>query len=244
MITANRLHQLWRNLPLGSLDDIVGYGTCLILAPHPDDESLGCGGLIATCCAAARPPLVAVLTDGGASHPRSKLYPPPRLAALREAEATDAVRLLGLASERLIFLRQEDGGAPRVGPAFATVTQRLTALLQDAGCTAIVAPWQFDPHCDHEAAALIAREAARRTGVRLCEYPVWGWTLSDETPIDEGSVHGWRLDVTRHLPAKWRAIGAHASQHGHVITDDPAGFCLTGELLQALETPCETFLLT
>ena len=57
MTTAAAFHRAWRQLPPGRLTDIVGDGTCLILAPHPDDESLGCGGLIAACIAAGRPPL-------------------------------------------------------------------------------------------------------------------------------------------------------------------------------------------
>ncbi|HEX2943304.1 MAG TPA: PIG-L family deacetylase, partial [Rhodopila sp.] len=65
-------HRAWRSLPLGTLDHIAGTGTCLILAPHPDDESLGCGGLIATAVAAGRAPLVVILTDGAGSHPNSR----------------------------------------------------------------------------------------------------------------------------------------------------------------------------
>ncbi len=57
-------------------------------------------------------------------------------------------------------------------------------------------------------------------------------------------VHGWRLDVTAHLPAKRRAIAAHASQYGRRITDDPRGFQLPTELLRAFDTPWETFLLS
>ena len=81
---------------LVALDDIIGGGTCLILAPHPDDESLGCGGLIAACVAAGRPPLVAVLTDGAGSHPNSRTYPPDRLRAVRAQEVRTAVGMLGL----------------------------------------------------------------------------------------------------------------------------------------------------
>ena len=70
-LLAGRLHKHWRELPIGTLDDVIGPSAPLILAPHPDDESLGCGGLIAACCAAARPPVVAILTDGSQSHPGS-----------------------------------------------------------------------------------------------------------------------------------------------------------------------------
>ncbi len=71
-VTAGDCHRAWRELPEGSLNDIIGGGTCLILAPHPDDESLGCGGLIAACVAAGRSPLVVILTDGAGSHPNSQ----------------------------------------------------------------------------------------------------------------------------------------------------------------------------
>lgn len=244
MITAGELHKRWRALPVGSLDDVIGTGTCLILAPHPDDESLGCGGLIAACCAAARPPLVVILTDGSQSHQQSKLYSPPKLAALREAEATEAVGILGLPAERLMFLREADTAAPHSGPAFDVIVRRLVAWLHSFGCSAIAAPWRHDPHGDHEAAARIACEAATITGISHIAYPIWGWTLAADAAIDADMVHGWRLDVTAHLPPKRRAIAAHASQYGRRIIDDPRGFQLPTELLRAFDTPWETFLLS
>ncbi len=194
MITAGELHERWRALPVGSLDDVIGAGTCLILAPHPDDESLGCGGLIAACCAAARPPLVVILTDGSQSHPQSKLYPPPKLAALREAEATEAVGILGLPAERLMFLREPDTAAPHSGPAFDVIVRRLVAWLHSFGCSAIAAPWRHDPHGDHEAAARIACEAATITGISHVAYPIWGWTLAADAADRRGPwcmAGGW-----------------------------------------------------
>jgi len=91
MLKVSDVHAQWRALPTGTLEEVAGSGTCLVLAPHPDDESLGCGGLIAACCAAGRPPVVAVLTDGSGSHPGSRAFPPTRLAAIRKAEVTAAV---------------------------------------------------------------------------------------------------------------------------------------------------------
>ena len=61
--------------------------------------------------------------------------------------------------------------------------------------------------------------------------------------IDATEPQGWRLDVTPHLPAKGRAIAAHASQSGRSIIDDPTGFVLPQSLLRALAKPWETFLL-
>ena len=111
--------------PLGTLEEVAGSGTCLVLAPHPDDESLGCGGLIAACCAAGRPPVVAVLTDGSGSHPGSRAYPPASLAAIRKAEVTAAVGHLGMPVERLVFLGARDTKAPRNGAAFDRLARHL-----------------------------------------------------------------------------------------------------------------------
>jgi LmbE family N-acetylglucosaminyl deacetylase len=57
-------------------------------------------------------------------------------------------------------------------------------------------------------------------------------------------MRGRRLDISAHLPAKRRAIAAHASQYGGIITDDPAGFQLPSDLLREFDSPWETFLLS
>jgi LmbE family N-acetylglucosaminyl deacetylase len=243
LMTAGRLHQRWRALPLGNVSDVIGAGNCLVLAPHPDDESLGCGGLIARCCIESRPPAVVILTDGSGSHPGSRSHPPAKLAALRQQEAVRAVQLLGLPAERLIFLGEADTRAPLAGLAFDRIVARLIACLRTFDCSAILAPWRLDPHCDHAAAARIAAETALIARVRHMSYPVWGWTLPDDSPLDNIAVGGWRLDVTAQLDAKRCAIAAHASQYGQVITDVPDGFQLPVELLRAMDRPWETFIL-
>ncbi len=242
MINAGRLHALWRELPIVPFDEIIGDGTCLILAPHPDDETLGCGGLIATCCAASRPPLVVILTDGSGSHLNSRQYPASKLITLREAEATEAVTTLGLPGERIMFLREPDTKAPHRGPVFQSIVDRLAGYVRGFECSTILAPWRHDPHCDHEAASRIACETARVTGIRALAYPVWGWTIPTKLVLDATEPRGWRLDVTQHLPAKRRAIAAYASQSSRCVTDDPTGFVLPDALLQALSKSWETFL--
>jgi LmbE family N-acetylglucosaminyl deacetylase len=242
MTTVGDFHATWRNLPVSGLHEIIGDGTCLILSPHPDDESLGCGGFIAACCADGRPPCVAVLTDGTGSHPHSRAYPSERLRALRMQETRNAVGHLGLPEDRIMFLEQKDTAAPHEGAAFDAVVDRLTAWVQqESVCTAVLAPWRFDPHCDHEAAAKIAAQVARRSGVRAVAYPVWGWTLPAHQVIPAPVTSGWRLDISGFLNRKRLAVQAHESQHGGVVTDDPGGFALPPELLSVFETHFETF---
>ncbi len=230
-------------LPFADLDEIAGGGTILVLAPHPDDESLGCGGLIAEACARHRPPVVAVLTDGAMSHPSSRSHPPNRLRALREAETRAAVSALGMeGDERLHFLRLPDGHAPREGGAMEAAAARVAELARSYGVGAIFTTWEHDPHADHVAAQAIARSAARLAGARLVSYVVWGWALPRRQRLPVPAVSGARLDITRHLPAKRRAIAGHASQHSGLIVDDPGGFRLPAPLLSALDRPFEVFL--
>ena len=211
MLAADQ-HRAWTCLPIGDLDDIVGPRCPLILAPHPDDESLGCGGLIAACCERARPPVVVFLTDGGMSHPGSKAFPRDVLVRTREREAADAAAILGLPAGRLFFLRQPDAEAPTGGAGFRHVVDAVASLAGRFHCTALLAAWRLDPHCDHAAAALIATDAARRAGIPHLAYPVWGWTLPAGQTIDAGAPVGWRLDIEPYRQRKQLAIAAHATQ--------------------------------
>ena len=230
------------DLPHADLDGITGGRTVLVLAPHPDDESLGCGGLIAEACARGRPPVVAVLTDGTMSHPNSPSYPAPRLKALREEEARAAVECLGLGADRVVFLGLRDTAAPTEGPEFLDALARLSRLIHDHDVGSILVTWEHDPHPDHVAAHRLAAEAARLSGVRLIAYPVWGWTLPAHRCLPRGPTTGARLDIARHLPAKRRAIAAHASQYSPLIDDDPQAFRLSAEMLAIHDRPFEVFL--
>jgi LmbE family N-acetylglucosaminyl deacetylase len=106
----------------------------------------------------------------------------------------------------------------------------------------VCATWGNDPHCDHEAADLMARALAARAGLRHIAYPVWGWTLPPDADIPNGAVRGWRLDITQALAAKQSAIAAHRSQHSVAPDGFSAGFALPDELLRVAAQPFEVFL--
>ena len=242
MMRVADIHRAWRMLPEGELDDVIGDGTCLILAPHPDDESLGCGGLIAACVSAGRPPLVAVMTDGAASH-NSPTYPPAKLGKLRAQEVTAAVEALGLPPDRLWLGGLPDAAAPLDGPRFKQSVKQLLSLMKQApSCGTVIGPWKHDPHCDHEAVARMAEAVADRAACQLLSYPVWGWMLPDDDRLPVPHVAGWRLGTARFAERKRQAIEAHRSQHAGLITDDPDGFALPAKLLSQCTQPFEVFL--
>lgn len=227
-----------RELPVVGLEEILRGRRPLVLAPHADDESLGCGGLLAQAAKAGLRPGVLVLTDGAGSHPGSTKFPAARLRAVREAEARAAGAILGV--ERVGFLGVPDTAAPVAGVAF----EAAVAAIVDAsrGFGVLLAPWRHDPHCDHEAAHLMAVAAAARAGLGHVAYPVWGWTLDEGLELAEPDVVGWRLDVSDELEVKERAIGAHRSQYAGLVDDDPGGFQLEAGFLDLFRGRYETFL--
>ena len=224
------------------LDAVTGGKPALILAPHADDESLGCGGLIAAASAAGHAPFVLILTDGTGSHPNSRAYPPSRLKALREQEALNAVGILGLPPSRVGFLGLRDTAAPMEGDGFDAAVAAILAFAERTGAASILSPWQHDPHCDHLAAHLMACAAIARCRLRHLAYPIWGWTLPPGTRLPGPLPEGMRLDITDHLVVKRRAIAAYASQYSGLIQDDADGFQLPSNLLDIFNRPYETFL--
>jgi LmbE family N-acetylglucosaminyl deacetylase len=242
MITADEALATMAALPVRPLSHLIEGGAPLILAPHPDDESLGCGGIIAACAAAGAPPFVVIVTDGAGSHPNSRAYPHARLRATRMQEARDAVAALGLPPDRIAFLNLPDTDSPSSGTAFDGAANQVAALLRQHRLGSILATWRHDPHCDHLSAHHIAAAVAARTRCRHMAYPVWGLTLPPDTALDGPKPQGFRLDIAPYLPAKRRAIAAHRSQYAGLIDDDPSGFQLAKGFLALFNGPFETLL--
>jgi LmbE family N-acetylglucosaminyl deacetylase len=254
MLAGDWLRAAERDLPL--VTDIAALlgpaGGALVVAPHPDDESLGCGGLLAACAAAGRQARVVVVSDGAGSHPNSRAWPRDRLVAQRQAEARAAVAALGLDPGRDIgFLGLPDTAVPGSGPDFGAA---VAALRRAAGPApgSVFAPWPHDPHGDHVASFAIAA-AARQAWppeTQFFAYPVWGLAFAHPipglplpaAPLLPAAPRGFRLDMARHPPAKRRAVMAHESQVTALIDDDPGGFRLPEAALALAFRPFELFL--
>lgn len=225
------------------LGEVLGQGGLVVIAPHPDDESLACGGLIAGACAKGRAVKVIIVSDGTGSHPRSRAYPRTRLRALREAEARRAVAALGLAPRHLEFLRLPDRFVPHDGAGARRAVERIVRAAREVDAAALFVSWREDPHCDHVAAYHLARAAQGELGVKLYEYSVWGATLGPLARVAPVTA-GFRLRTEAHRARKRRAIAAHKSQLGGLIADDPTGFSLSAADLARFSGPFETFIET
>lgn len=240
---AHGYFQLVEALPVKDWRELTRGEPFVVLSPHPDDESLGAGGLIALARRHDQDVTVILLTDGSKSHPNSQAYPRERLIATRRSELADAGRILGLHPDRLLQLGLPDAAAPCAGPDFETSVERVSAVVSSTCARTLFATWEHDPHCDHRAAALMAREVRRRhPELRLWSYPVWGWHLPAARAVPAPAPDGVRLAVDDVLPQKRAAIAAHASQMTDLIDDDPDGFRFSAETLAPFLRPFEYYI--
>ncbi len=238
-------------LPLRSIHELAAPSV-LVVAPHPDDETLGCGGAIASLCSLGCSVRVLVISDGTQSHPHSCQYPSAKLRALRESETRLAMALLGVDSTDIKFLRLPDGSVPGVKPfdslastEFLEAVSACCRVLAAWQPTLIFIPWRNDPHPDHRATWKLISAAIQTLSlsVRVVEYPIWDWDVQQRRDIHPShQVLAWRLDIHQVVDLKQLAIAAYQSQTTNLICDDPTGFQLTPAMLANFAHPWELYL--
>lgn len=183
-------------------------GRAVIVAPHPDDEVLGTGGLLARLSQLSRSILIVAVTDGTASHPDSHGWPAERLARERPQETKDALQRLHLRQVQVVRLGLQDGGARQFEPVLA---ERLSRLLQPGDV--VFTTWRNDGHPDHEAAGRAVHAAAGALELPCVEVPLWTWHWAspDDTRVPWSRARRIVLDEATHA-RKLRAVQAFRSQ--------------------------------
>lgn len=175
--------------PLPPLD----LGACpglVVVAPHPDDETLGLGATTAQLVASGVDVQVVSVSDGGAARPAAQPSERARLEITQRHELRRATSVLGTPPP--VSLGLADG---RLADHEDTIADRLTEILRGAAPgTWCAATWRGDGHPDHEAVGRAAARACGRTGAELLEYPVWMWHWAD--PADP-AVPWQRANVVR-----------------------------------------------
>lgn len=174
----------------------------LVVAPHPDDETLGLGGLIYDWRRAGLDIRVLIVSDGGASHRHAQL------ADIRKAEALAAAEALGM-GDRFTFLDLADG---ELLHQRVEIGEAIRAYIPTDGQQCVVlAPRLRDGHPDHEACAVAAADVtASLYGVELWSYGVWTWTQIPQNDSLLGARR-WLISADGY-EAKWKAIALYASQ--------------------------------
>jgi N-acetyl-1-D-myo-inositol-2-amino-2-deoxy-alpha-D-glucopyranoside deacetylase len=206
----------------------------LVVVAHPDDESFGCGSVLAHAAAAGHETTVLCATRGEAGE---SLVATDDLAAQREAELRDAARILGVADVRVLD-HADSGmtGEPRPGTLAAAdrsqVAAEVRSVIDELRPDVVVTLDASDGHRDHAVmrdATLSAVDTARHRPAAtylwcLARSSMARWashvreagggdaylSLGELGTPDEDITTV--IDVASHLPTRWQAIRAHASQ--------------------------------
>ncbi|MDO5711785.1 MAG: PIG-L family deacetylase [Micrococcales bacterium] len=218
----------WDDVPaatpaaLARVLDLAAGGRVILLAPHPDDETLGLGGTLAELSTLGLSVTIVLLTDGGASHPRCRHIPRAELVERRAAEFAEAVAALAPRAT-VVSLGLPDGGLP-------AATERLRASLStlvEPG-DVLLAPLPDDGHTDHDATGLVAGQVAAQREARLLNYPIWRWLTStpDSFPFERAVL---LTPSAASLHSKEQAIRGYRSQSGP-LTAFPGGEAILGSV--------------
>ncbi len=198
---------LQRLKPMSISDLATKCSRVVVVAPHPDDEVLGCGGALALLARAGHEILVVGVTDGEAGYPGSAVWTPTLLARQRRIERADGLERLGLGT-----------AAQALGVPDGAVTQQeteLTSRLLDIvrPDDTLLATWRLDGHPDHEASGRAAATVAADVGCSLWEFPVWMWHWASpgDARVPWPRMRRLALDDDAR-DRKSRAIAAHDSQ--------------------------------
>jgi len=209
----------------------------LVFAPHQDDETLGCGGMILKKKEAGADLGLVFLADGGTSH--SRLMTPELMAQTRRREALAAAAVLGLEPADVVFLALPNR---RVAEHQPQAVAEILTILDQRQPAEIFVPYAKEPPADHTATHRIVMAALHRwqRAVRVYEYPIWFW---EHYPWMTGRVYGprsrlaagrWSLQATGSamrdlrcrifigdvLDRKRQALAEHRSQMSRLV-DDP-----------------------
>lgn len=218
------------------LDALAPPGGLMIVSPHPDDETLGCGQALAAAAKAGRDIVVILLTDGEASRSDCDEVERNRLVALRRDELQDALSILAPGRRIRVQRMQLPDGCSAPCMLDTGRFENMLDMARAMDCASIWSTWRGDQHCDHRTAATIGRRLAERLEIPFWSFPVWG-------RFGERAVGGdprlFDHEPTAHR--KRHAIQCYASQIDGEPLAHPDDFIMPPELVEHFAEHPEIF---
>ncbi len=191
----------------------------IVFAPHPDDETLGCGGTIAKRTDEGYTVFVVILTDG--RHAFSKLLnitsnpTPEEIKKIREEEVTEAVSVLGVPQCNLFFFDFEDR---TLSAHEKEVEEAVTAFIKSHLPDEVYYPIKRDGHPDHQAANRVIRRCLKKCNLENCgfQYSITHKLSHVGPPIEKvlGSLSNRTrtVDISEYLDLKKQAVEKFRSE--------------------------------
>lgn len=143
----------------------------IVFAPHPDDETLGCGGSIAKKTREGYEVFVVVITDGRYLFLKTLNIDsdpsPEEVKEIRKEEVKRATEILGLPQENLLFLDFVDGTLEKCEE---DLEEKISEILSKNSPAEIYFPSEKDFHPDHRATNRVVRNAVKKLGLTVPRY--------------------------------------------------------------------------
>lgn len=186
----------------------------MVFAPHPDDETLACGGTLAGKMIKGENVYIIVMTDGRNAY-KSALNiwenpTPEEVKVVRKNEIKEAAKVLGIKVDHIVFLDFEDG---TLNDNKAKAKELVKYCLIKLKPTDIFVPQEEDLHQDHSSTNGIVLSAVKELGLDLdvYEYMIWAEEVQFFRDVPK-HLHLVEIDISKTFHLKMKAITMYKSQ--------------------------------
>jgi len=217
----------------------------LIVAPHPDDEALGCGGLISSLVSEGKEVQILFLSSGESAHSACCNVESEVIISIREKSALNAGSVLGIPSSNINFLKLSDGSIPnKYNKAHEDAANKLYQYITAWDPDSIFCPHPLDIMPDHISSAEIVRSAVDKLTHKptIYYYCIWFWIYA---PIHLFMRLDWNrsfyADISEYSEKKQFAIESHLNSGDTAPCGDPWGSKLPNDLLKTTVFKRELF---
>ncbi len=194
----------------------------IVFSPHQDDETIGCGGMIALKRSQRIPVKVVFLTDGRFGS-KPDWVKPENVIQYRQEEANNALNTLGIEPSQRQFLGETDGSLAQLSPEKRNLLiAQLVEIIQSFEPQEVYVPHHHDGHPDHEATYSLVRSAIEtlQMDIELLQYPIWMLWRSPLSSYEylQKNTNAYRLFLGDFKEKKQQAIASYKSQTPNLPT--------------------------
>jgi LmbE family N-acetylglucosaminyl deacetylase len=193
--------------------------TTLIFSPHPDDETLGCGGSIAARRSSGEEVYIVFMTDGRYGSPLPEERGSKELIETRKKEALNALEILGVKKDNIYFLDFEDG---HLNKSKKLALLKVEDIIKTVKPNNIYFTSHIDAHPDHSTTGEIVRKAIRNLNINVKQYSFMIWKprlIARDLNISIKFIKSYFykprievVDISKYLNIKLKALEEYKSQ--------------------------------
>jgi LmbE family N-acetylglucosaminyl deacetylase len=188
------------------------HDSIVVFAPHPDDETLGCGGTIAKRVNEGYEVTLALMTDGRFAFRGQGILsdPSPReVKDIRREEFQRAAKILGVNEHNLFYLDFEDGSLALNEKA---AEEKVLLILRKKLPAQVYFPSANDSHSDHKATNRIVQKAISKSGQKIAMYEYSSRSQMLGSLAFACNARVLSVDISAFLDLKKAALKEHKSQ--------------------------------